>query len=79
MPSQSQNPRTGAPPTLVYAQPLNVYEAAEWLGVSVQTVYRMLNTGRIKAVNRNHHWFISQKALADYAYGEDAEKARKGA
>jgi excisionase family DNA binding protein len=51
-----------------YPEMLTPKEAMEALGISKNTMYRLLNTGEIKAARVGGKiWRISRKALSDYA------------
>ena len=44
---------------------LTIEETADYLRVSVSTVRRMLNDGRLKGVNIGRQWRIPKEALAE--------------
>jgi excisionase family DNA binding protein len=51
-----------------YPEMLTPKEAMEALGIGKNTMYRLLNTGEIKATRVGGKiWRISRKALSDYA------------
>ncbi len=45
---------------------LTAAEAMDVLGVGKNTMYRLLNTGAIKAVRVGHCWRIHLEALSDF-------------
>jgi excisionase family DNA binding protein len=55
-----------------YPEMLTPKEAMEALGIGKNTMYRLLNTGEIKATRVGGKiWRISRKALSDYAKNSD--------
>lgn len=45
-------------------------EAAEWLGMSRQTVYNLLKAGKIPGRKIGQQWRIHKQALVAYLMGE---------
>lgn len=57
-----------------YEAPLTAQEACKWAGVSLRTLYRLTKTGLGTKVGG--HWYFSQKELARYFLGKNAEDSR---
>ena len=54
----------GTEDTLAYPRPLSASEAAEYLGISMRTLYDLGRAGDIPAVKLGHRWYFSQRKLA---------------
>jgi len=55
---------------------LTIEETADYLRVSVSTVRRMLNDGRLKGVNIGRQWRIPKEALAELTRPGGTDKAK---
>lgn len=61
-------------PLLAYSVP----DACLALGLSKQTVYDLLNSGKLRSYTEGKRRFISLKSLEDYIAAREAESATTG-
>lgn len=49
----------------------SVSELSETLDINVQTVRKMLNTGKLKGRKMARKWYVTEESLRQYFDGED--------
>ena len=50
-------------------------EAADMLGCGMNSIYKLLNSGKIKAMRIGRHWKIPKRAVQEYIIQETQMKA----
>ena len=65
----SETPRAEQPPTDRPEQLLTIQEAAEFLSLTVQTMYSKVSKGDISVMKRSKRLYFSRTELLDYLKG----------
>ena len=59
------------PHSVLGAPPMSVEDAAEWCDVHEKTIYRAIESGKLKARKVGTRWRIRPEALLAFYEGED--------